>query len=125
MLRRAWGQRALRNRTASLHPEAGFDGAPELTAVLRSILIDFARRARAAGQLPIVVLIEERGYGGVLPALLGSTLRENQIEFVATGDIASTDNPHNFVPDGHSTTPVFVEIARAILHIINRSSIVN
>ena len=48
MLRRAWGQRALRNRTASLHPEAGFDGAPELTAVLRSILIDFARRARAA-----------------------------------------------------------------------------
>jgi hypothetical protein len=121
MVRRAWGQRVLRDRTAALHAEMGFDGSPELAPVLRAILIDFANRARAAGQRPLVILIEDRGYGGLLSAILARTLRESKIEFIATGEIASSDDPHNFVPDGHFTPAVFAEIGRATLRVLNRT----
>ena len=64
MIRRAWGQRVLRARTAALRAADGFSGAPDIAPVLRAMLIDFANKARAAGERPIVILIEDRGYGG-------------------------------------------------------------
>jgi hypothetical protein len=121
MVRRAWGQRLLRDRTASLHPETGFDGAPEIASVLRAILVDFADRARASGQRPIVVLFEDRGYGGVLSTMLAAELEKNHIGFVATGRVVDTDDPHNFVPDGHFTPAAFSEIARAALRLVNEA----
>ncbi len=119
MLRRAWGQRQLRERTATLRPKNGFDGAPEIASVLRAVLINFADRARAAGQQPLVVLFEEQGSGGVLSGMLATVLKENHIGFVATGQIVRSDDPHNFIPDGHFTPAAFSEIARATLRLLN------
>jgi hypothetical protein len=121
LIRRAWGQRVLRDRTASLHAESGFSGAPEIALVLRAILVDFANRARAFGQRPIVILIEDRGYGGLLSDILAATLERDHIEFIATGKIIQADDPHNFVPDGHFTPAAFSEIARATLRLLNRT----
>jgi hypothetical protein len=121
LIRRAWGQRVLRDRTASLHAETGFSGAPEIAVVLRAILVDFANRARAFGQRPVVILIEDRGYGGLLSDILAATLEQNHIEFIATGKIVPADDPHNFVPDGHFTPAAFAEIARAMLRLLNRT----
>ena len=119
MIRRAWGQRSIRDRTEALHAEAGFSGAPEIVAVIRGILMDFANRAHAAGQRPVVILIEDRGYGGLLSAILAPMLRKSHIEYIATGEMVATDDPHNFVPDGHFTPAVFSEFARAILRLLN------
>lgn len=119
MVRRAWGQRLLRERTAALRPETGFSGAPEINSVLRAMLINFADRARMSGQRPLVVLFEEHGSGGVLSSMLATVLRENHIGFVATGQIVSSDDPHNFVPDGHFTPAAFSEIARATLRLLH------
>jgi hypothetical protein len=119
MMRRAWGQRVIRDRTASLHAETGFSGAPEIASVARAILKDFAKRARAAGQRPIVILIEDHGFGGLLSAVLSSTLKENHIEFIATGEFVRADDPYNFVPDGHFTPVMFLKIARAVLQLVD------
>lgn len=121
LIRRAWGQRVLRERTASLHLESGFSAAPEIALVLRAILVDFAERARAFDQRPIVILMEDRGNGGLLSDMLRATLEQDHIEFIATGKIIQADDPHNFVPDGHFTSAAFSEIARAMLRLMNRT----
>jgi hypothetical protein len=115
MIRRAWGQKALRSRTASLRAADGFSGASDIAPVLRAILIDFANRVRTAGQRPIVILIEDRGYGGTLSAIAAPALRANQVDFVTTSQIASPDDPGNFLSDGHFTPAANEKIARAVL----------
>jgi hypothetical protein len=121
MVRRAWGQRLARVRTSSLHPENGFDGAPEISEVLRALLVDFADRTRAAKERPVVILIEDRGYGGVLSTMLKQTLQENHIEFLATGEIVRSDDVRNFVSDGHFTPEAFSKLARATLQLLNKT----
>ena len=122
MIRRAWGQRTLRDRTASLRAEDGFSGAPDISPVLRAILIDFANKARAAGERPIVILIEDRGQGGIFSKMITSTLRENRIEFITTSDIVSPNDNSNFVSDGHFTPAANEKIARAVLSLLGRAN---
>lgn len=119
MIRRAWGQRLLRSRTTSLLADTGSGRAPDIAPVIRVILVDFAIRARAADKRPIVILIEDKGYGGLLTAMLAPTLQAAHIEFVATGDIAAPDDPANFLSDGHFTPAIDAEIARATLNLLH------
>ena len=80
MVRRAWGQRLLRDRTASLHPETGFDGAtPEIASCTAGhfIVVDFADRARACQvKRPIVILFEDRGTAGCFRICWERTLEQ-------------------------------------------------
>jgi len=121
MIRRAWGQRVLRGRTAALRAREGFSGAPDIALVLRAMLIDFANRARAAGERPIVILIEDRGYGGTLSAIAAPALRANQIDFITTSQIVSSDDSGNFLSDGHFTPVANEKIAHAVLDLLRRT----
>lgn len=118
MVRRAWGQRVIRQRTNALLPQDRFAGAPELVPVLRAMLLDFASRARARNAQPIVILFDDQGYKDVLLDLLGSDLKKSHIDFVATSNIAPADNPGNFVSDGHFTEAVDKKIAAAVLTLL-------
>jgi hypothetical protein len=121
MIRRAWGQRVLRVRTAALRADDGFSGAPDIAPVLRAMLIDFANRARKAGERPIIILIEDQGYGGTLSAIAAPALQVNHVDFIATSTIAPPDDTSNFVSDGHFTPAVDEKIARAVLDLLGRA----
>jgi hypothetical protein len=121
MIRRAWGQRVLRVRTTALRAADGFSGAPDIAPVLRAMLIDFANRARTAGEHPIVILIEDRGYGGTLSAIAAPALQANHIDFVTTSMIISPDDAGNFLADGHFTSLVNEKIAQAVLDLLGRT----
>jgi hypothetical protein len=121
LIRRAWGQRVLRARTSALRTDDEFSGAPDIAPVLRAMLIDFANRARRAGERPIVILIEDRGYGGALSAIAAQALRTNHIDFITTSEIVSPDDTGNFVPNGHFTAAVNEKIARAVLELLGRA----
>ena len=118
MIRRAWGQRFLNERTDALRAADGFSGAPDIPRVLGAILVDFAKKARARGTRPIVILIEDRGYGESLSSIAVPALKANDIEFVATSTIVSPDDSANFVGDGHFTPAAFEKIARAVLKLL-------
>jgi len=118
MIRRAWAQQLVRNRTAALRATDGFAGAPEIPSVLRAILLDFANRSRTIGARPIVLLIEDRGYGGVLSSSVAPALQANGIDFIVTSTIASPNDTRNFLPDGHFTPAVDAEFARAALKLV-------
>jgi hypothetical protein len=121
MARRAWGQRVMRVRTAALRAADGFSGAPDIAPILRAMLIDFANRARATGERPIVILIEDRGYGGTLSAIAATALRVNHIDFINTSAIVSPTATSNFLSDGHFIPAVNEKIARAMLDLLGRA----
>ena len=115
MIRRAWAQRSFRIRIAELRPDDNFSGSPDIAPVLINILLDFAAKARAAKQLPIVILFENKDYGTALSATAAPALIANRIDFVATSTISSPTDPSNFLNDGHFTAAVNDKIARAVL----------
>jgi hypothetical protein len=121
MIRRAWGQRVSRVRTAALQAAEGYSGAPDIAPVLGAMLVDFANKARAAGERPIVILIENQGYGGTLSPIAAPVLRSNHIDFISTSTIASPTDSSNFVADGHFIPAVTEKIARAILDLLGRA----
>ena len=121
MIRRALGQRVLRDRTAALRGAKGFSDNPNIAPVLRAILLDFAKQARQAGERPVVILIENRGYSGTLSAMAASTLRENNIDFVSTSAIVSLDDTGNFLGDGHFSPAADEKFARAVLELLGRN----
>jgi hypothetical protein len=119
MIRRAWGQRFVRDRTAALRATDGFSGAPDIAPVLRAILLDFAAKARKAAERPIVILIEDQGYGSALSAMVTPALQAKRIDFVATSTIVSPDDAHNFEGDGHFIPEANEKIARAVLNLLD------
>jgi hypothetical protein len=120
MIRRAWGQHVMNERTDALRTRDGFSGAPDIMPVLRAMLIDFARKARERGARPIVILIEDRGYGGTISTPVAPTLEANKIEFISTSTLVAPNDSGNFVPDGHFTSAAFEKIAQAVLHLLGR-----
>jgi hypothetical protein len=121
MIRRAWGQRVVNDRTSALRPTEEFSGGPDIIPVLRAILIDFARKARERGTRPFVILIEDRGYGGTVSAPTTPTLASNGIEFISTSTIVAPSDSSNFVADGHFTSTAFATIAQAVLTSVGRA----
>jgi len=121
LIRRAWGQRVLRVRTSALRAADGYSGAPDIAPVLRAMLLDFANRARSAGEIPIIILIEDRGYGGTLSAIAAPVLQENHIDYINTSAIVSPDDSGNFLSDGHFTPAVNEKIARDVLVLLSRT----
>jgi hypothetical protein len=123
MIRRAWAQHSFRSRTASLRPANGFSGATDIAPVLVAMLLDFAATARAAGQQPIVILFEDRGYGTALSTMVAPALRANRIDFVASSTIASPIDSGKFLGDGHFIPAVEEKIAQAVLNLLGRASL--
>jgi len=91
--------------------------------VLRAILVDFARKARRRGTRPLVILIEDRGYGGTVSAPTIPTLRANGIEFISTSSIVAPSDSGNFVADGHFTSTAFAKIAQAVLKLVGSAPV--
>jgi hypothetical protein len=121
MIRRAWGQRILRDRTSALKAAVGISGEADIAPDLRAMLLDFASKARQGGARPLVILIEDQGYGGSLSAITGSALRANHIDFVTTSAIVSPDDTGNFLADGHFTPAADEKVARAVLDLLGRN----
>jgi hypothetical protein len=120
MIRRAWGQRILRERTTALQAAGEISGKWAIAPVLRAMLIDFSNKARRAGKRPIVILIEDRGYGGTLSDMAAPVLHANNIDFVSTSMIVPPDDTANFLADGHFTPVADEKIARAVLALLGR-----
>jgi hypothetical protein len=119
MVRRAWGQRIERARLAELRPAEGFAGSPEIAPVLRAILTDLANKVRSVHALPIVILMEDRGFGGSLSAAVPA-LKADNIPFVLTSDLVSPGASENFLSDGHFAPAANDKIAKAVLTLLRR-----
>lgn len=101
MLRRAWGQRHTQAIAANYHSDAGFNPDTHIADVARYLVIDWARMVREDGRLPIVYVINDRGFADHLYQELGPSLEANNIPYVSTHVYAPAADLSNFQPDGH------------------------
>ena len=112
--------RNIKRKLARLSDDLKLLSAPDIVPVLRAMLLDFARKARERESRPIVILIEDRGYGETISVPVVPTLRANGIEFISTSTIVAPNDSGNFVADGHFTSAAFEKIARAVLSSLDR-----
>lgn len=92
------------------------DSGPIVT--LRAMSEEFAASARRVGKRPVLLLIEDQGYGGSLERSLGPTLRSIGLPYLATHAICPATDPRNFVADGHFTPECDRKVAAALLELL-------
>ena len=117
LIRRAWAQRHQKEIEKQIYSANGF--AESEIQVLRAIVADFAADANKDGKMPIVLLLNDRGYDDHLFQALSGTLKSAAIPYVSTHNIAPATNLANFLPDGHFVKSANKEIAKAVLTLIN------
>ena len=104
IVRRAYAQHRGGSRASEWAVPAAHGGNDaEIGDVVSALLLRFATESRAAGQSPIVLLIQDRPGKDELFRLLAPRLRQNDIPFLSTHDIVPTSNPANFLADSHFT----------------------
>ena len=118
LIRRAWAQNHQKAIEKQIHTEDGFNAESEIP-VLRAIATDFAATALKDGKMPIVLLLNDRGYDDHLFKALEPTLKNASIPYVSTHNIASPSNLKNFRTDGHFVKSADKQIAKAVLKLIN------
>jgi len=119
LIRRAWAQRYQMMITNQSHGPAGFNSKLEIP-VLRAIVAKFAATARGDGKMPIVLILNDRGYDDHLFQALKPTLENASIPYVSTHNIAPATDLRNFIGDGHFTPSVNKLIAEAALKLLNK-----
>jgi hypothetical protein len=104
--------------SSQIYSPAGFNAELDIP-VLRAIVSDFAVTAKRDGKLPIVLVLNDRGYEDHLFQALKPTLESASIPYVSTHNIAPASDVRNFVPDGHFTESANQLIAKAMLKLID------
>ncbi len=119
MVRRAWAQRHLGELKKESHSPQGF--AEDEMNVLRAMVSDFAATARQDGKLPIVVVLNDKGFDDHLFQALSPVFQKESIPYVSTHNIAPATDFRNFVGDGHFTKSANQRIAQAVLKLIKET----
>jgi hypothetical protein len=114
LLKRAYGQRAIRVIRSKVLTEKGYSDNPDIGPVLSAIVEDIAKRAGSSGKRPIVLLIHDRGSGKALFSLLNEVMTLAGIEYLSTHEIAKPSDPRNFISDGHLTKEANLKVAKAL-----------
>ncbi len=97
-------------------------GDPDMLEALRRIVASFAKIAREDGQIPIVILLQNRSGAPDLMAVLENILEEGDIPYLLTSDIVDPSNPSIFEGDGHFKPEVDARLATAFLDILDREN---
>jgi hypothetical protein len=118
-LRRSWAGRQAREVRSSFYGSHGFIENSEVIQALRLIIKEFARQVTTDGQLPVVMLFNNRGYSDHLYRVLADTLKEANIPTMSSHTLAPADDPKNIAPDGfHFSRAVNKQFATEVLKII-------
>ena len=118
LIRRASAQRYQTAITNQVHDSTGFNKELDIP-VLSAIAKEFSATAKADGKLPIVLIINDRGYDDHLFQALKPTLESNSIPYVSTHNIAPATDVRNFIGDGHFVQSANKLIAKSVLELIN------
>jgi hypothetical protein len=115
LTRRAWATRMARIANEHAIDNDRFDLKHPGVAILPLIVKAFAAEARAAGHVPIVFMVQQRGDEDRLYRLLESVLKEHKIEYVSNHEIDLPTGQPQYLPDGHLTKAMNDQLAEALI----------
>ncbi|MHB2166130.1 hypothetical protein [Alsobacter sp. R-9] len=119
LFRRGWGQSVIRSRTQALYGADGSFDEADIAPVARKLLNEFADKVLKSGQVPVVVLFEDRGYAGVMRRAFQPILERRDVIVIDSSQLVDTSDSGNFVADGHYSHAAMDRIARALAARIN------
>jgi hypothetical protein len=119
LLRRAYGQRAVRNVRHAVLDQTGYHDSEQIN-VARAITKRFAEEARNDGMIPVIYIVNNLGYADHLFQALKPTLEANNIPYLSSDSIASPSDPRKYLPDSHFTNETDDEIARALSRLVQK-----
>jgi len=101
------------------HRTDGFVDDSQAAVALRAVAREFCATAVEDGRLPILLLLNNRGYDDHLYRLLEPMLREENLPYVSTHDICPSTDVGNLAADGaHFNHEANRRVARAVLDLI-------
>lgn len=124
LIRRALATQAIARKKQRIlaYPE---EGDLPYAVILRRMISEFAAMARQDGQFPIVILVQSQEAGDPdLNGMLGATLREEGVAYLATADWHDPRDLRGFVSDGHYTTEANDLFAKALLRLMRGNRLV-
>jgi hypothetical protein len=119
LIRRGWANRMRNKSETGLYDlQTGFNpDAPEIQA-LKLMLTEFVATARAAEQIPLILLINDQGYDAHLYEALAAHLENLDALILSTHTISPSNDPRNFISDGHFTHEANHKIGQALQQMI-------
>lgn len=119
LLRRGWAQRRdARVRQSSLN-RRGFNPADDSVEIANAIIAQFAAKARLQGLVPVIYIVNSRGYGDQMFNALVDTLEKHGIPYVSSHLVVDPNDPRNYLPDSHFTDANDQKIANALDRVLN------
>ncbi len=114
MLRRAFCLSREAATTARLHDSGGFTNAMQLCDLAHALAARFVAQVRADGAVPVLLLIDDRGYADHLDRLMAPLAADPELLSFSTFELANPNDLGNFVSDGHFTVAVNERLAAAL-----------
>lgn len=118
MARRAWSNRRDRDAAGDVLTARGFNADSEQVRVANAIIAAFAADARAHGQLPVIYIVNNYGYGDQLRRALQATLDRDRIPYLSSDTVVNPNDPANYLPDTHFTDANDDRLAQALDQLI-------
>ncbi|MCG6927993.1 MAG: hypothetical protein LJF30_22140 [Acidobacteria bacterium] len=120
LLRRSYALATRAARRATIYDDArGFDESAEEITILESIVEEFAQRARRAGSVPMVYIVNSLNTGDRAFRLLHPLLSREEIPFLSSHEICPPNEPGNYLPDSHFVPAKNMELALAMSTLIH------
>lgn len=117
--RRAWGQRSKRANIERFHSASGFTNELGLLDVTHEIVNSFVTEVRNDRKLPVILVINDRGYADHLHKALAHFSNEEGALYFSTHELAPATDMGNFVKDGHFTAVKDQLLGRKLLDLLN------
>jgi hypothetical protein len=121
LARRAWINRRDRETSGDVLTARGFNPDSEAVRVANAIIAEFAAMARRNGQVPVIYIVNNYGYGNQLTRALSATLQRDRIPYLASDAVVDPNDPSNYLPDTHFTDANDLLLARALDRIITEN----
>lgn len=118
MLRRAHSNSRDRAAGSAVLTARGFDPASEPIRVANAIVSEFAADARKHGQLPVIYIVNNYGYGDQLRRALQARLDREDIPYLSSDSVVDPADPANYLSDTHFTDANDEKLAEALDRLI-------
>lgn len=118
-LRRAYGQHFVNEKTKAVYRNGKFVNN-EVIEVGQQLVKGFVEMAETDGAVPVIILINDRGYANSLDPIFGPYLKEHNIGLISTSDYINSKDLSNFQPDGHFSPKNDRLLAKALLRLIKK-----
>lgn len=118
LLRRAYAQRYFRQKRKDVLDANGFNAQSEQVQVAQLMVRDFASKARQAGIIPVIYIVNNFGYSDYLFEALKPALEADKIPYLSSHTVVSPNDARGYLPNSHFTDAVDLKLAHALEQVI-------